>query len=306
MRLLPENRSEPAPNLRWGVALRLLILEEIVRAPPVFEAAAPDMEEAWQRAWRAVGQRDRKAEDRALVDRTKAELWEWWQGFSERRLLTELYRRAARREAKLGSLDSRRRPSRDEGYRVAAAMLVDLPEVAPLDLEWEYTEHSKAAAAQLLPPFGRPSRPALGYHIRRCEKSRVHFDALNLIYEGLSNQSKFIPRVLIRWRQQVADGRLRRPPMEPIPRHRPTNVDQFTRDIYIQFVIEVLSRVGIPPQGSPMSGCGVVAEVLGPRLSEDTIKRIWKARPWGMSYLRMMRKYSEPMAIRTGLHPTKA
>ncbi len=306
MRLLPENISELDPNLRWGVALRLQILEAIACDPQAFEAGPPGMEESWQRAWQAVARRDRKAEDEALVDRTKAELWEWWQDFSERRLFTELYRRAVRREAKSGSLDGRRGPSRDEGLRLATAMLADLPEVPPLDLEWEYTVLAKTAAAQLLPPLGRPSRPALGYHIRRCEKSRVHFDALNLIYEGLDEQGKVIPRVLIRWRQQVDDGCLQRPPMEAIPAHRPANPEQVARDIHIQFVIEVLGRVGIPPQGTPISGCGIAAEVLGPRLSEETIKRIWKARPWGMSYLRMMRKYSEPMAIRTGLHPIKA
>ena len=306
MKLFPENISELDPNLRWGVALRLQMLEELASDPDAFEAGSPDLEESWRRAWQAVARRDRKAEDDALVGRTKAELWEWWQGFSERRLFTELYRRVARREAKLGPVDSRRRPSRDDGLRLAAAMLVDLPEVPPLDLEWEYEVEAQAVATQLLPPFGRPFRPALRYHIDRCEISRVHFDALNLIYEGLSNQGKVIPGVLIQWRQQVADGCLRRPTIGPIPRHRPANPEQIKRDIQIQFVIEVLGRVGIPPQGTPISGCGIVAEVLTPKLSEDTIRRIWKECTWRTSYLPIMRKYSKAIAIRTGLHPIKA
>ena len=33
MRLFPESISELDPNLRWGVALRLQILEEIARDP---------------------------------------------------------------------------------------------------------------------------------------------------------------------------------------------------------------------------------------------------------------------------------
>ena len=303
MRLFPEEISEVDPNFRWGVALRMQMLEELASDPQGFKARAPEMEESWQRAWRAVRRRNRKAEDAALVDRTRAELWKWWKGFSECRLFTELYRRAALREAASGSLDRRRRPSRDEGLRLAAAMLVDLPETSPLDLEWEYETLAIAAATKLLPPFGRPSRPALRYHIERCEKSRVHFDALSLIYEELSNQDEGIPRVLIRWRQKVADGRLKRPSMGPTPPHRPANPDQVKRDIQIQFVIEVLSRVGIPPQGILISGCGIVAEVLAPRLSESTVVRVWKACPWRTSYLPTMRKYSKAMAIRTGLHP---
>ena len=263
------------------------------------------MEESWQRAWQAAARMDRQAEDEALVDRTKAELWEWWLDFCERRLFTELYRRAARREANLGSFDSRRGPSRDEGLRLAAAMLVDLPEVPPLDLGWEYAALSKAAAAQLLPPIGRLSRPGLRYHILRCRSSRVHFDTLNLIYEELNSRGTVIPRVLIRWRQQIADGRLKRPPMEHVPRHRPTNPDQIKRDIHIQFVIEVLRRVGIRPQGA-LSGCSLVADALEPRFSKDTVVRIWKACPWRTSYLPMMRKHSKAMAIRTGLHPIRA
>ena len=304
MRLLPENMSELDPNLRWGVGLSLQILEAIACEPQAFEAGSPDMEGSWQRAWRAVGQRDRKAEDDALVDHTKARVWAWWQGFSQSGLLTELYWRAARREAELGSLDSRRGPSRDESLRIARAMLRDLPEVPPLDPEWEYAALAQAAAAQLL-MFGGPFRSALRHHIRRCGRRRVHFDALNLTYERLANQGTGIPGVLARWRQKVADGSLQRPLMEPIPRYRPANPDQFTRDLHIQFVIEVLSRVGIRPQGTLISGCGIVAEVLSPRLSEDTVVRIWKACTWRTSYLPVMRKYSKAMAIRTGLHPIR-
>ena len=305
MRLLPEDITEISPNLRWGVALRLLILQEIARDPQAFEAGEIGMEESWERAWQAVARKDPKAEDEALIDRTRAELRQWWQGFSEHRLFVELYRRAARRESGSGSPDSRRSPSRDEGLRLAEAMLVDLPEVPPLDLEWECAALARTAAATLLPPFGRPSRPALAYHIRHCQKSRVHFDTLNVIYEGLANQGGRIPHVLVRWRRDVAEGRRERPPLEAIPAHRPANPQQVARDIHIAFVIEVLGRIGISPQGTLISGCGIVAEVLSPMLSEDTIRRIWKACPWRKSYLPLMRKYSEPLAKRAGLHSTR-
>ena len=81
MRLFPEDISEVDPNLRWGAALRMQMLQELASDPQGFEARAPEMEESWKRGWRAVRRRNRKAEDAALVDRTRAELWKWWQGF---------------------------------------------------------------------------------------------------------------------------------------------------------------------------------------------------------------------------------
>lgn len=305
MRLVAENSSEMGPNLCWGVTLQLEILGAIACDPQAFKTGTPDIVESQRRAWLAVAQRDRRAEDVALVDRTRAHTWAWWQSFPEQRLLTELYGRAARRQAGSGSRDRRRVPSRDEGLRLARAMLRHLPEVAPLDLEREHTALATAAAAQLLLPFRGPFRPALRYRIRRCEHSRVHFDALSLTYEALANRDAIIPGPLARWHQKVVDGRLQRPPMGPIPRHRPANPDQVQHDICIQFVIEVLRRVGIPPQGTPSGGCDIVAEALEPRLTEATVARIWKARLWGRSYLRIMRKYSKAMAVRAGIHPTK-
>ena len=159
MRLFPEKADELAPNLRWAVELRLQIIEELVCGSQTSEAGVPGREESWERAWRAMERRDRKAEDEALVDRTRAEMWEWWREFPEHRLLTDLYEQAARRAAKTGSRYSRRHPSFPEGFRAARAMLADLPDPGPLDPEWEYTALFRTLAYQLLHPTGVPSRP---------------------------------------------------------------------------------------------------------------------------------------------------
>ena len=102
MRLIPETAAELGSNIRWVVAKRLEIIEEIALGLQPTVSDIPDIHEAGERILRAVERRDRKAEDEAFVDRTRAEVWEWWQGFSERRLLTDLYRRAVLQEAGCG------------------------------------------------------------------------------------------------------------------------------------------------------------------------------------------------------------
>ena len=162
MRLLPESAAEFGSNIPWIMEKRLEIIEEIALGSQTSGRDAPDMDEAWERMWEAVGRRDQEAEDEAFVDHTRAEVWEWWQGFSERPLLTDLYRRAARREAKSGSLDSRRRPSHSQGLRIARALFADISDKGRLDPEQESATVAQVLAAQLLPPMGVPSRP-------RCE-----------------------------------------------------------------------------------------------------------------------------------------
>ena len=110
VRLIPESAAEFGSNIPWIMEKRLEIIEEIALGSQTSGRDAPDMDEAWERMWEAVGRRDQEAEDEAFVDHTRAEVWEWWQGFSERPLLTDLYWRAGRREAKSGSLDSNTGP----------------------------------------------------------------------------------------------------------------------------------------------------------------------------------------------------
>ena len=135
MRLIPETAAELGSNIRWVVAKRLEIIEEFALGLQTPGNDIPDIHEAGKRILRAVERRDRKAEDEAFVDRTRAEVWEWWQGFSERRLLTDLYGRAVLREAGCGGPDKQRLPTHSEGLRIARALLAEISDGGKLDPE---------------------------------------------------------------------------------------------------------------------------------------------------------------------------
>ena len=126
MRLIPETAAELGSNVRWVVAKRLEIIEEFALGLQTPGSDIPDIHEAGKRILRAVERRDRKAEDEAFVDRTRAEVWEWWQGFSEHRLLTDLYGRAVLREAGCGDPDKQRLPTHSQGLRIARALLAEI------------------------------------------------------------------------------------------------------------------------------------------------------------------------------------
>ena len=303
MRLLPEGVAELDPNIQWVVETHLRVLEEVVCGPMDPEPGAPSMEEAVERMRRAVRRKDRKAEDEAIVDYTRAEMREWWQDFPERQLLTDLYRRANIRRAKRGSPpDGGRRPTHQVGLRVARGLLADISDTGSLDAEHEAAAVSRVLAGQGLVSNTVPSRAVLRDHIRRSPSSGAHFDALNHICEDLDNRGKAVTGPLAKWRQEVADGRRRRPAMKPIPPHRPANPAQLARDIHIQFTIEVLKSVGIAPNGYHVSGCRIVAEALG--LREYNVERIWKACSWRKSFVPVMQKHSKAIAERTGLDQT--
>ena len=95
MRLLPEGIAELDPNIRWDIATRLQLIEDVVLGPQDSGIGTPTMEEATDRMRRAVEARDKKAEDEAIMDYMRAEVMAWLQDFPERQLLTDLYQRAA-------------------------------------------------------------------------------------------------------------------------------------------------------------------------------------------------------------------
>ena len=66
----------------------------------------------------------------------------------------------------------------------------------------------------------------------------------------------------------------------------------------IQFSIEVLSRIGVKPNGSDVSGCRIVSDA--PRVPEDTVRRTWKACMWRKSIMPAVQKYSKAIAERNG------
>ena len=55
MRLIPQSVDELDPNLRWGVAMRLRLIEEVVGGPQVSWVDAPGKEEAMKRISACLG-----------------------------------------------------------------------------------------------------------------------------------------------------------------------------------------------------------------------------------------------------------
>ena len=302
MRMVLESAAEIDRKIRRDMEKRLQVIEEVALSPPASGTGGPGVEEAKERIRRALERSDRRAEDEAVVDSIRAVMREWWPDFPEGQLLTDLFRRAARRRAGCGSLDSRRRPSHGEGLRVARGLLVDIPDTSRLDSEYESKAVSVFLGTQLLTHIGESTPDELSDYIERSWFSRVYFDALWCICEVLSDRGEAIPRPLIRWLRGVALGRRWRPVMMAVQAHRPVNWAHLERDFQVHFIIEVLSRVGVPPRGIYVSGCRIVSEAI--ELSEETVIRIWKERAWKRSFEPELRKYVEATAARTGLYYT--
>ncbi len=309
MRLLPQGIHEASRNFRWGIELRLQLIDEVVCDPQAIGSGGPGREEAMERLRLALKLRDAEAEDAAFADCMRAEVRKWWQDFPERGLLAALYERAARRREGRGSTNSRRRPTHREGVRVARAMLANITDAARFDFEWESETVSIVLAAQWASRDGKRRPGELPVYIDYAGASRAYFDALQCIEKKFSSRGKSILRPLDRWRAKVASG-LRRPPdRKPIPPHRPVTSAQSVRNVEIQFVIEILRGVGVRPNGTLVSGCRIVAEALKQvagagcdevALSEHTVKRIWQERGWKRPFEPVFVKYSKAIAERTG------
>ncbi len=307
MKLLPDNIAELDPNLQWTIATQLRILKEVARESGGSGTGELTLQEAQRRMGHAVVRRNWKAEESAIAAYLRVRTRKWLREFAERQLLSNLYERTARRRENSGTPDGMRRPSHAEGLQLARALLVDVSQPDPLDTEEEAATVAKVLAGHGLVTYGFLTRAWLRKYIKESRTSRVHFDALCDIMAEWERQGKAIPKQLDRWRQEVADGRRQRPDPPPIPRHRPANSAQVAYEMKVQFTIELLRRLGVPPQGRPVSGCGIVAEAMD--IPEDTVVRIWKQRTWKQrtwrtSFLQAMRKYSKAIAIRHGLfHP---
>ena len=100
MSLLPEGIAELDLNNRRNVEECLRLIEEVACGLQAAGTGAPGMKEAEERMLRAAERGDREAKDVAIADRMRAGVWEGWQEFPERQLLTALYQRAARRRGR--------------------------------------------------------------------------------------------------------------------------------------------------------------------------------------------------------------
>ena len=184
MKSMPMGVAELDPNLLWVIERYLELIEEFSCDPKAFGTGGPARGEAMERIRRAVGRKDGKAEEKAIVDRMRVEVREFWQDSPELQLLGEHYRRAALRKEGRGCPSSTELPSEEEGLRIAMAMLAHVPGRAllartpgadPLDLEWE----SEAVATTLADQWLRArSRPMLQEYIKLSQSNRVYFDAL--------------------------------------------------------------------------------------------------------------------------------
>ena len=304
MRSRPQSPSESGANLSWGIELQLQLLEEVVLGPHVSRVGAPGKEEAWERVLEALERGDKKAEEEASKAYARGEVWEWWKAFREKRLLRDLFELGARRSEARGSRRKRkkiRRPTHDEGRRVAEAMLADIPDARRLNRDWE----SAIVSADLATPSPLSvfSPEQLPEYIKRAEESRVYFDAVERIEEKAKNRDEDISRPPANDRQQAARRRRKRPAMNPLERGRPLNPVKLIRDMQIQFTIEVVKRVGIPPQGTRLSGCLIVSEVLG--MPVKTVEDIWK-EPLQKTFVAELLRHSKAIADRTGpFHTTE-
>ena len=215
-----------------------------------------------ERIERAVERRDREAEDEAIEDCMRAQVSELLQGFPQLQRLTHLLERTARREEGRGSPDSRRRPSRWEGIELARLMLANIGDTKRLDSEWESESVSIVLGDLRLPPIGAPSPETL---------QTVH-RALRRQPDPLRTPSSTCTRCLITGikpcpansasgsRGLAADGSV--PAKKRAPSQRPVTLATLLRDLQIQVTIEILRMVGVPPRGTDVSGCRIMARHL--------------------------------------------
>ena len=299
MRLLSTGVAELARNLKWLIEKRLQVIEELASDPQATAHPGPSEREALGRLRRAEALGDGKAEDEAIVDFIRARMRQWWPDFPERQLLGELYRRAARREQGRGSADGRRRPSHTEGLRVARAFLAEVQGKSGLDPVKECLAVTEILLHRYRAPLGQCRPCQLEDYIERSVDNQAYFNALLGIMYVLCDRGEEIPlRLAVWWAEVVAYRRLR-PPLKPLSPNRPVNSAHLVRDAQICFTIEILRRVGVPPWGTPVSGCEIVAEAL--EISEASVERIWKGRIWKKSPEPVLRKHLEAISARTGL-----
>ena len=297
MRLLPKGFAQLLPIVQWLVGLNLGYIEEAARGTLAYVTGAPSEEEAIACVLRIFDVRYEEADREALEAFMRAQTREWWVDYPERQLLSALVRRADRRKLGIGREDGRRPPSCGEGLRIARPMLASIPKKLTLDAEGEFEAVSKLLAALLKPPMGEDSPERLQRYIEFSKSKRVYHDALRRYNQEYYSPDKTIYRPDFSWQRRAAcRSPLRRAKMK-VASHPPVKPALLLRNFQIQFVIGLLDRVGVPPQGTDVSGCRIVAKVLG--LSEYRVKGIWEMR-----FTAEMRKHSKAIAKRAGLLDT--
>ena len=299
MTLLQGGFAQLLPIVQWFVTVHLNHIEEAARGTLASGPGGPSEEVAIECLLRIFeGRREKVDADKETLEAyMRARTWEWWQDFPERRLLTDMVGRADRRKNGIGSADSRRRPYPCEGLRIARLVLACIPDKISLDSEGEYESVSNLLAALLSLPMGEPSPERLQRYTELSKSIPVYRDALRRHSEELDNPAKTIFRPALRWQRRAAGRPRLRQATIKVPARRPVIPGLLMRDLQINFVIGLLERVEVKPRGKYVSGCRIVAEVVG--LSEYRVKSIWEMR-----FTVSMAKHSKAVAEHTGLLDT--
>ena len=298
-KLLPGGFGQLLPIVQVIVGLHLEYILEAARGTLASGSDAPSEEQALESVIRLFEGSHVEADKRALEEYMRARTWEWWQSYPERRLFSALLVRADLRKRLGGNGDDRRRPTREEGLRIARPLLAGIPDEITLDAEGEYESVARLLAALLSPPMGEPSPEELQRYVQLAKNSPVFGDAVGHYYEELDNPDKNIFRPGIRWQSRAARRSLLRRTKIKVSSSNPVKPAILIRNLHIQFVVGLLKGVSIRPRGAKVSGCEIVGYVLG--LSEDSIKGILRMR-----FTEAMMKHSEAIAKRTGLLDTTA
>lgn len=294
-----ENPAEIERHFRWLTRVRLHVIQELSLGDVSSDCCVRWLEEENERIRQALETSDRRDEDEALLYNVRAGLNEWWTEFPESKLLSKLFRRAARRRARVGSDYSSRPPDLEEAERVANALLTDVNGPMKLDLEYDSEAIALVVGVKMFRHIDEYTQDDLMDRIRRSESSRAYYDALWLVCDALEEMGKPLAAPLYLWRQAATLDILRRPPLLAAQSRRPVTYQKLVRDYQIQFVIEILRRLGLRPQGGFVSGCSVVSEALD--LSDSAVVGIWQRRLEKGSFEPVLRKLVVDMAERTGL-----
>ena len=297
MRLLPNGFAQLLPIVQWLVGWHLEYIEEAARGTLAYVTGAPSEEEAIACVLRIFEGRYEEADREALEAYMRARTRDWWANYPERQLLSTLVRRTDRRKQGIGEKDGRRPPSPEEGLRIARPILASIPKKITLDAEGEFEAMSKLLAALLKPPLGEDSPERLQRYLEFSTSKRVYRDAIRRYNQEFDSPDKTIYRPDFSWQRKAASrSGLRRAKIK-VASHPPVKPALLLRNFQIQFVLGLLDRIGVPPRGTDVSGCRIVAGVLG--LSEDAVKGIWEMR-----FTVAMRKHSKAIAKRAGLLDT--
>ena len=301
--LLPGGFLQLLPIIQRIASMHLGHIQEVARGDLASGTGAPSEQEAMACLLRIFAGRHNEVDWKVVNNHLTARALGWWEGWQDlpkRKDFADLVMRADRREKGIGPEDNRRPPTHGEGRRLAEPLLAGIPGKGKISLDAEGEQEAvvQVLAALLSPPMGEPSPEKLQEYHHLAGYKRVYYDALDRRYNQLDNPVNAIPSLPLRWKSSIYGRRLwRHYPKTKVAPHSPLNPAILLRNLQIQFVIGFLDRVGIRPLGKSVSGCRIVADVLG--MSEYSVKRIWEKR-----FTVEMRKHSEAIAELTGLLDT--